>query len=290
MDSTAVIEKILLAQKIQDVLNIGNLDSEFKQMAHAIHPDVCKHPKAADAFTKLTTFREEFKEGKSYSDDAGAFKSNGQFVEFSGDEALLKESFKNYQILTRLSGADHLFKYLPSRMNFHNGKIRIDFEKRAVPLVGLNLPQKHVNWVLSRMIEFSAMLHEKGGYSHNGINPESIFVVPETHGIVVTSFYHMAKLGGTVQMISGRYKNWYPASLFREKKATQTIDIELAKKTAICLLGDTSGCGVKLKKTHDPHFLDFVISQSQDDSAKIFRDYRAMIDKNYEKKFHILDL
>ncbi len=288
MEAKKIIEQIISAKRIQDILNVADLDKEYKGIAMMIHPDKCDLPMAQEALAKLNELRDQHKNGQLFSDDAGEFRTNGNFVEFSGDEALLKTSLNNYQKLMALPDADHLKRYLPDTISFKDGKLKIEFPKRAIPLSGLTLEQKHVNWVLSRMLEFSAMLHQNG-YAHCGINPESVFIVPENHGIIVTSFYHMVGLDSAAKTISGKHKNWYPASLFREKIATSEVDVELSKRTSVYLLGDSSGSGVKLKKTHNQNFLDFVLTQSND-SREAYASYRQMIDKNFEKKFHVLDI
>ncbi len=80
---------------------------------------------------------------------------------------------------------------------------------------------------------------------HCGLNPESIFIVPETHGIQICSFYHLTKIGNRIGTISGKYSNWYPQDVFKTKIATPIIDLGCSMKIASYLLGDTSGIGIK---------------------------------------------
>jgi serine/threonine protein kinase len=203
---------------------------------------------------------------------------------------LLDKSLSNYNILKSLKGdtALHFQKYIPVSASLNGGKLSFKMDKRAVPLSGLELPQEHVNWILSRALEFTAWLHSVG-YVHCGITPESVFVIPENHGIQICSFYHMKPIGSRVTTISAKYKNWYPPNLFSSKEATPNVDIELCKKTAICLLGDKSGSGIKLKKTHNEKFMDFVIAQHYD-SYDTFSQYRKLLKDNFEKKFYSLNL
>jgi hypothetical protein len=138
------------------------------------------------------------------------------------------------------------------------------------------------------MLEFSAWLHQSG-FSHNGINPESIFIVPETHGIICVSFYHLTKLHSGLSTISAKYRTFYPANVFDNKIAASNIDIELSKRTAIYVLGDKSGNGIMLKKTHNEDFMDFVIKQHYH-SYPAFKEYRDLLSKNFPKKFYLLNL
>ena len=294
LSAESIIEKLMAAKKLEDVMDINHFKSEYESMLKLIHPDICKLKNATEATSKLNELRDKFKHGTKYIDDSGEFTSNGYEVNYSGDsedsKRLYETSCKNFNTLISIKDKtiDHFRKYMPHEMAVTDGKLNVKFAYRAVPLSDLTLPQEHVNWILSRMLEYSAWLSQMG-YVHCGINPESIFIIPETHGIMVTSFYHLTKKGDKAKTISGKYQSWYPPSLFSAKKATSDIDLELSKKTAIYLLGDKSGAGIKLRKTHNEKFLDFVIKHEAD-AYKAFTDYREFLSKNFEKKFHILNL
>ena len=292
MTSQEALTIIQKSQRIQDIIkDMSNLDAEFRKLIQLLHPDACSLPGATDATTKLVALRKEHKNGKSFVDDAGSFSTNGEFLEFTGDPNLLEKSFRNYAILKSLPDTEVLKKYLPSKMKFSKkeGKLRIDFPLRAIPLNEVHsirsLPQEHVNWILSRLLEFSSLLHV-AGYNHNGLNPESVFLIPENHGIVVVSFYHLSKSNSTLETLSGRYKFWYPDSVFKSKVSTG-IDVELSKRIAVYLSGASSA--IALKKTHNPEWVDFLITSS-DDIVKSMIDYRSIIDNNFKKKFHILNI
>ena len=221
-----------------DILDTNHLEVEYKRISKAIHPDVCTHPHAAKAMSKLNALKREFIEGKAFQDDAGLVKSNGKTVRFYGDPALQRVSLLNY---LRLKGfkdkaSRHFQQYLPARSAVEDDALVMELDTRAVPLRELmdkmgKVPQHHVNWILSRMLEFSAWLSQMG-YVHAGLNPESVFVVPQSHGIVVTSFYFMVPEGDRMTQISGKYHPWYPHSVFTEKIARSLIDLELCKKNS----------------------------------------------------------
>ena len=127
------------------------------------------------------------------------------------------------------------------------------------------------------------------GYVHCGINPESVFIVPETHGIIITSFYHLSLDDGRLRTISAKYQNWYPTEIFKEKRAKSIIDLELCKRTAAYLLGDKSGLGIKLKKTHNKDFINFLLN-SHSNAFECYQAYRKMLKRNFEEKYHHLSL
>ncbi len=175
-------------------------------------------------------------------------------------------------------------RYIPTKSLIEKDSQYITLKERCVPLSSLGvLPQTHVNWILSRMIEFIGYFHLKG-YAHCGINPDSVYIEPKSHGINVISFYHVTPIGEKLTTASGKYLHFYPEHVKTKKIATPDIDIELCKKTAIYLLGEKSGIGTPLRKTHNNAFLDF-ISKNHTDAIECFKEYRTMIGRNFEKKF-----
>lgn len=290
MSDHELIEKIKKAKKIQDVLNVNDLKGEFAVIAKRIHPDICKASGASDAMAILTNLRDHYINGKQITDDAGTISTNGYFVKITGDKGLLQKSFNNLNMLRSTAMDAWLFhKYIPYGAKFTGGVMEFNLLRRGIPLSEIGqLDQKHVNWILSRLLEFSAWL-ERIGYVHGGFNLESIFVTPEDHGIQVVSFYHMKRMNTRLETVSAKYRNWYPAETFVDKMAVTSIDIELSKKIAISLLGDKSGSGIKLRKTHNADFINFVVNRS-DNAASTYLKYRELLTKNFKKKFHVLDL
>ncbi len=285
-----LIEQLLHTENIEEVIDLSNFKESYNQLILQVHPDKCSLPQASEAAAKLNALKARYEDGVNYNDDAGAFNTNDYTVRFKGKPEALKISFDNY---ARLSSAkdkvsENINRYLPSKMVLEKGELLVTFQERAISLIHLNLPQEHVNWILSRMLEFSMYIGSRN-YAHGGICPESIFIMPKSHGIQVASFYHMTRIGERVKTVSGAHKSWYPASLFDTKTATAKIDLELSKKTAIYLLGDKSGGGIKLKKTHNEDFINFAATQHHN-SAECYTKYREMLKANFETKFYPLNL
>lgn len=294
-NSIPYIKQILTAKSLYDILQTSNLEPEYKKISKTIHPDLCAHPKAHAAMSKLNALKKEFVEGKAYEDDAGPFRNHGKLIRFKGDPELLQRSLKNYLQLMRHTDktARHFQRYLPKRTWVEDDALVMELEDRAVPLSELiaqlgPVPQQHVNWILSRMLEFSGWLSQMR-YVHAGLNPESIFVVPKTHGIIVSTFYHLRRKGEKLRTISGKYTHWYTPSVFTEKRAISLIDTELCKKTATCLLGDPSGMATRLKRTHNPDYVNFLIQQDRDPYS-CYKSYRKLLARNFTEKFHHLDI
>lgn len=288
---SALIEKISKAHKIEDVLAISNFKNEFNAILKEIHPDVCADVGAEDAMSKMNVWRDIFENGKEYTDDAGTFKTNYYWAEFKPSTANHNWSIENYRIFQGLNTKrdQNFFKYLPKECKVYgDGSYKFFFEHRAIPLSGLTIPQEHVNWVLNRLMEYCAFLNEIG-MSHCGLNPESVFIVPENHGIQICSFYHMTRYGNKVGTISGKYSHWYPTEMFNTKIATPIIDLELSKHIAAYLLGERAGIATKLRKTHNEDFINFLLTHHTQ-SYEAFAQYRALLKKNFKKQFHHLTI
>jgi hypothetical protein len=290
MNTEEVIHKILESKSPVELF--GSLQSwkdTYRQYLTQVHPDKCQLPMAQEAMTKLNGYKDDFIKGKKHKDDAGVvtYKLNG--VEIIGDQALLRKSLENFNILKQCSDPrfDFFKKYLPINMSLlSDNELEVNLSERAIPISALPtpLPAEHATWILNRMIEFSAGLNQIG-YVHCGINPESVYVVPETHGIVIVSFYHLCKVNGRLKTISSKYANFYPQDILQHKTATSNIDTDLAKRSCIYMLGDKSGSGVKLRKDKNtaPELLNF-LQKSSLSTYGVGQEYLALLKKLFVKK------
>lgn len=292
MNATDLILKLQASHRPEDIFTRRNFKKEYLAYIKLLHPDVCSEPGAADAASKLNDLREVMESRFLLHDDAGEIRvTDEKTLLFQGDKTLLDKSLQQYRRLMAFKddAALHFQKYLPASMEWQGDALCVRSAHAMVPLSGLQLPREHVTWVTSRMLEWVSWLHQVG-YSHNGINPESICLVPESHGIIITSFYHLAPLNSKLNTIAGGYLPWYPSSVFSDKKAIPGIDLSLLKSTALALLGDASGHGVKLKLQHPAPFIDFLIS-SHTDALSAYEQYRTMLRTVFGKPvFHHLNL
>jgi hypothetical protein len=301
MTATELISKVLSANKPIDIFPTDDWKKDYIQYCKLIHPDICKLPNANDAMAKLTEYKLILEGGTTFTDETGNFKIFDKKIEYivtDANRALLRKSFNNFKILKDKKDKASLgfHRYLPESMRWETSKIDkseklvILLKDRSIPLSNQKLPQIHTNWIFSRMFEFTLWLRQIN-YVHLGLNPTTVFVVPETHGIIVISFYHMTEVFKKATTISAKYKMWYPTTLFSEKFATPDVDLELCKKITIYLLGDKSAAGTKLKMNKDinANVLNFLLTKHQNDIDE-YKQYREIISKNFEKKFYPLDI
>lgn len=295
MTDIELIDKVLKSKKPSDVF-VGDWKSEYPRYSKLIHPDVCSHPKASDAMAIINGYKNRLMSGDKFTDETGGFRVFEKRIEYSitdSNRTLINTSLENYKKLKSRGDRASLnfHRYMPHDMVIINNKLVIELSDRAVPLTLQTLEQVHVNWIFSRIFEYILWLREIG-YSHLGLNPTTVFVVPETHGIIVINYYHMTQLGTKVNTISAKYKNWYPTTLFKEKIATPDIDLELAKKIAIYLLGDRSAGGTKLKmdkKNVNQKILNFLLTKHENKLDE-YTKYRELLKNNFESKFYLLNL
>ncbi|MEI7504817.1 MAG: hypothetical protein WCJ61_16200 [Paludibacter sp.] len=295
MTDIDVIEKILKSSKPSDLFTDTEPKKIYIQYSKLIHPDVCSNKSAGEAMAKMNYFKDVIENGTPYVDESGPFRVFEKKIVYVVNDAnrkLITKSVDNYKKLMSLhdKASENFKRYLPESMVLEKDCLTINLKDRSIPLTGQKLPQEHVNWLFSRMFEFVLWLRQVN-YVHMGLNPTTVFVVPETHGIIVINFYHMSALGKKAETISAKYKMWYPTALFTKKIATPDIDLELSKKLALYLLGDRSAAGTKLKmdKTIHKEVLNFLLTKHQNTKDE-FVQYRELLAKNFEKKFYSLHL
>lgn len=268
----SIVEAVLQARTLVELADGGEPETTYRSMIKRVHPDICRDPRAHDAFIRLTELLHQYRHGVTITDDAGELTIRGLDLIFHGDASLHKRSTNN-----RPKVDSTYERYLPE-----GSRLR----RRAVPFAVLPRPveQVHVNWILSRMLELICGF-DMIDYVHGGFVPCALMVTPEDHGIQLVSFYHATRRGARPPSYSGQYRNWYPPRLFTEKRAHPRTDIMLAKRTAAWLLGDDSGNGVILRKTHNVPFVEFLL-ETDEEPGPTFLRYREMINANFEKKFY----
>jgi len=300
-----MINEIMEAKHLMQVCNIKTWEADFKALAMKFHPDKYQDSRASDVMSKLNNLRRDFTEGWEFSDDSGKYTSNGYEHKWYGDIKLLQKSMmrlkdiaKNLSILYKGDALIHFEKYIPTNCNEYKDYLLISTsERRFIPLSKVYTllqtvenKEKHVNWIYSRMIEFCAVLSSLS-VNHLGINPDSVFVDPVDHSIKVMTYYHIMPFGRKITTISGRWSTFYPADVFFKKESRPGIDVTLAKKTAIYLLGDSSGSGVVLRnnKNINPHVLEHLLTP-EDDGRDAMDNWRKVMKNNFKSEFLILNI
>lgn len=282
-NSDQIVEAVLNAKSYRELEKALGMD--YKRIMRAIHPDLCKHPRATEASAILSIIYKYYSIGEKFVDDSGEYVTNHYWARYIGMQPIIDQG-RTMQQKVVAKATLQLNRYMPYSWE---GTSKIVFLDRALPLSNLTLPQEHVNWVVSRLLEFCMLCHNHSGIAHMGLTPDNIFIVPEHHGVSVAGFYHATPIGNKVSTISAKYKNWYPASMFTSKEASEYVDLQMVKRIGAYLLGAKSGMANSLIRTHNKDFVNFLLS-SHTDSKECFKAYRAVIDANFASKFIHLNI
>lgn len=292
--NASIVVKLLLASKtIQDVFpDLDKYKEVYKEYATLIHPDTCKEKGASEAMTILNKYKNEMVIGTRYNSDGISYKYAGSLVTVSAGEVILDTIERNYNVLLSLKGKnnEHFQLYLPKTYKRESGSLIFDCGKRIIPLHAIPQPleQIHANWILSRMLEFSAWINQTKSVVC-GLTPDTVFVVPENHGIMVLSLLHLTPVNHKITTISGKFSAFYPDHIFKNKSATTDIDTAMSKRTSLWLLGDKSGVGNILRKTHDQDIINF-LQKSSYNPYDSYTEWRNLLKSKFESKFHPLNI
>lgn len=279
-----LIDRVMDARHYS-ALQPDDIHANFRDILKMIHPDKCRHPKAQEATHHLLAMHRHFISGTAGTDDSGTYLTNNHWVLYQGEGAMVTDARQRQQHIAS-KGTEHLRRYMPY---VWEGANLLVLERRAVPLAGLTLPQEHVNWVVSRLLEFCMLLHGHTDHAHLGLTPAHVMLVPETHGIAVAGFYHATALGARASTISAAFRHWYPEQLMRDKHAAEYVDLEMVKRLGAYLLGDRSGLGTSLIRSHHPAFVDFLLS-ADTDSIACYEKYRTMLAQHFPSRFIHLNI
>lgn len=285
------IRKILDSTKPEDIFDLSIWKDQFQIWIKAVHPDHNSGLGAREAFEKLMEYKGILENGVPFKDELCNITMKGRILTFTGPINELRISKENFEsILSKPVLPEHFLLYLPEKMEFDDDKLLVYLREDSHFISELTLEEKHVKWAFNRMLEFSAMLNLKAGFTHCGINPNSVMICPKTHGIQVVSFYHLVSTNSPLKSVIGLhpFKGWYPDEIWMTKHATSLIDQLLCKRTGIWLLGDKSGVGTKLRGSTDVGLLDNLLTQHSTIQAAYIK-YKEYIDLQ-PRIFHELKL
>lgn len=285
------IRKIIQSSKPEDIFDLSNWKDQYQSWIKAVHPDKNPDPKAREAFEKLIQYKEVLENGFPFEDELCKITLKDRILTFSGPKDKLELSRQNYEtILNSVKGIDTFPRYLPEKMYFDGDYLKVVLSRRSVLIQDLTLEEKHCRWVLNRLLEFSSLINVHGGWTHCGINPNSVLITPEDHGIQVVSFYHSVQVYDPMRSAIGLlpFRNWYPPEIFTNKRSNSTVDSEMSKRLCCYLLGDKSGTGANLRGSTTNYIHDFLMEQGsvvQNDYIK----YQELLNQE-PRTFHILNL
>tara|TARA_R110000868_G_scaffold320909_3_gene581914 strand:+ start:131 stop:1000 length:870 start_codon:yes stop_codon:yes gene_type:complete len=278
------IRKILDSKKPSDIFDPLNWKTQFQSWVKHVHPDKNPDHLAKEAFEVLMRYKEILEKGHEFSDEfCPKILFKDKILTFYGPMDKLKLSHDNFlKIKDTVDPNETPFRrYLPEKMELEADCLKVYLQHDPYLIQGLTLEEKHGRWFLNRLIEFSTLLNEKGGFTHCGLNPNSVFICPEEHGIQVVSFYHLVPKNAPMKSAIGvhPYKSWYPTEIFATKISVPEIDLLMSKHLATYTLGDNTGFVNTIRGKVSVELLDFLLSY---DSSLLegYFTYQKILDRS----------
>lgn len=261
MDAKALIDQILQAKYCGDFFEEGtesSIRSKFRECAKLVHPDVCSDPRAEEAFNHLAKLNDRAMECIRLGcwDETDMLRLPGK-PKIRYRHSIWFELGKRYvtddQVIWVLDSdkEKYLKRYVHAELTYKDGKMAAMYTKR-MPVVtdftnqaiflkkdpkefpmdlflsayGDKLTARDIAWMISRMCDLLCFLHFQG-LTLNGIEPENLFINPDTHTIsIYGGWWYATKIGQKMIGVSKNIYNIMPFDIRNTKIASPATDIE----------------------------------------------------------------
>lgn len=111
--------------------------------------------------------------------------------------------------------------------------------------LGGAIDARHVAWIGSSLQNL-ACYFDYAGIVHHDISPQTVFVSPENHSVMLLGGWWYANFaGGRIFALPNRTINVAPADVMRKKRADARVDLELIRQTGRELLGENGSAPIK---------------------------------------------
>lgn len=221
---------------------------------------------------------------------------------------VLKEIFppdqieeKNFRYLPRYyeslrvaeSGKHRQVNILGWLVNFHTfSQVREAFHER--------LPMEHGVWMFNRILEALTFLHSEKKIVHGAITPDHVLAYssihiedPYNHGAKLIDWSYSTKIGDSIKALVPKYEEFYPPEVLSKKPATPAVDLYMAAKTIIHVLGGDTKTDTLPK--HIPEYLGRFLkgcvlknpSSRPQDAWKLYKEFKDHMQKHYGPKRYV---
>jgi len=200
---------------------------------------------------------------KRHSFELGDFYIGANCVVYllkSGSEDLITNYIRSMGSFTYASDRmkEEMIKYLPQPSDVHHGATFIEIsDGRKVLIIKTNpdqillrdvvnygkLDPKHTAWIISRLLNIACYL-EYNKQTLNDISLDTVYISPAFHSVALLGgWWYSVPRDGRMTAIPRRTLNMLSPQVLATKKASLRTDLELIRKLARELLGDTTGSG-----------------------------------------------
>lgn len=140
---------------------------------------------------------------------------------------------------------------------------------------GGKLPVAHAAWIVSGLYNIACYL-QVAGLAHNDVGPETIFIEPQGHSVLLLGGWWYAA-DKTLVALPKRSMNIAPAKRVATKTADPRLDLDLIRLTGRELLGD--GSGMRLLKDHSPALVSYLRAPSGGDAIAEYKTWTALLER-----------
>lgn len=131
----------------------------------------------------------------------------------------------------------------------------------------------HVGWILNCLYNLACYLRWSKR-AHNAISPESVFVSPLRHSVMLLGGWWYARpLGSPLTMVPERTFRFLPPEVLATKRTTPRTDLEAIKSIGRELLGDVNGTDLYLTKLPE-NLVDWLLNPSSDNALDEYRAWK----------------
>ncbi len=213
------------------------------------------------------------------------------------------------EILRRLAQTEHkkFLMFVPRLLNSFDFREQTTWTVRRVNVLSYmsgfytakqihdvypnGIDPKDMAWIWRRLLMAMAVGHQMD-VIHGAILPEHVLVHPDGHGLILIDWCYGIRVGEKVSAISSPYQAWYPKEVLAKAEAGCGVDIAMAARVMVYLLGGDVSTGA-LPNTIDKKFhayfraclLDNVRIRPQD-AVVLIRDFNRLIDSLWKRAFH----
>lgn len=94
-DTTFLIDKVLQASHYSEVFSRFQFKKQYLGYLKQLHPDICSHPQATEAVSKINFFKGQIEALSKLQDDAGTMSTISEYeIAWQGNLSLLKNLMK----------------------------------------------------------------------------------------------------------------------------------------------------------------------------------------------------
>jgi hypothetical protein len=145
------------------------------------------------------------------------------------------------------------------------------------------LGPRHVSWIFRRMLVAIGNAADIGRV-HGAPNLDAFYINPHNHGIFLRSWQYSVKTGENLVAVPQNTKADYPEYVFKKKPVDYKLDVWIAAKTAIALMGNQPF------KPYSAFFKGCMLT-SVPHPAELLAEFDALMDKSFgERKFVTFDM